>query len=127
MLNSDLHWRSQLRVAPAIDLTEEQEGKLTRLARSKRTSVRLAERAQIVLLAARGLQNKDIAAQLGVGRVQVARWRERYLKSGIEGIERDLPRGAPPVKVDVTKLVELTTQTKPEAATHWSTRKMAEV
>jgi transposase len=87
----------------------------------------LAQRAQIVLLAAQGLQNKDIAEQLGVGRVQVARWRERYLESGLQGIERDLPRGAPPVKVDVAKLVELTTQSTPEAATHWSTRKMAAV
>jgi transposase len=98
-----------------------------RLSRSKRTSVRLAQRAQIVLLAAQGFQNKDIAEQLGIGRVQVARWRERYLQSGLEGIERDLPRGAPPVKVNVAKLVELTTQSAPEAATHWSTRKMAAV
>lgn len=52
------------------------------------------------------------------------RWRERYLESGLQGIERDLPRGAPPVKVDVAKLVELTTQATPEAATHWSTHKM---
>jgi transposase len=127
MLYFGLHWREQLRVAPAIELTDEQVGELTQLARSKRTSVRLAQRAQIVLLAAQGLQNKDIAEQLGIGRVQVARWRQRYLESGLQGIERDLPRGAPPVKVDVAKLVELTTQTKPEAATHWSTRKMAAV
>ena len=127
MLYFGLHWSEQLRVAPAIELTEEQEGELTRLARSKRTSVRLAQRAQIVLLAAQGLQNKDIAEQLGIGRVQVARWRERYLESGLQGIERDLPRGAPPVKVDVAKLVELTTQSTPDAATHWSTRKMAAV
>ena len=80
-----------------------------------------------MLLAAQGLQNKDIAEQLGIGRVQVARWRERYLESGLQGIERDLPRGAPPVKVDVAKLVELTTQSTPDAATHWSTRKMAAV
>ena len=113
-----------MRVAPAISLTDEQQRELARLARSKRTSVRLAQRAQIVLLAAQGLQNKDIAEQLGIGRVQVARWRERFLESGLQGIERDLPRGAPPVKVDVAKLVELTTQTTPEAATHWSTRKM---
>ncbi len=92
-----------------------------------RTSVRLAQRAQIVLLAAQGLQNKAIAEQLGIGRVQVARWRERYLEGGLQGIERDLPRGAPPVKVDVAKLVELTTQATPEAATHWSTRKLGEV
>ena len=80
-----------------------------------------------MLLAARGLQNKDIAAQLGIGHVQVARWRERYLESGLQGIERGLPRGAPNVKVDVAPLVELTTQTTPEAATHWSTRKMGAV
>lgn len=116
-----------MRVAPSIELTDEQQGELTKLARSKLTSVRLAQRAQIVLLAAQGLQNKEIAEQLGVGRVQVARWRERYLESGLQGIERDLPRGAPPVKVDVARLVELTTQSTPEAATHWSTRKMADV
>jgi len=71
-------------------------------------------------VAARGLQSKEIAEQPGVGRVQVARWRERYF-------ECFLPRGAPPAKVDVAKLVELTTQRRPEAATHWSTRKMAAV
>ncbi len=124
MLYDGLHWRERLRVAPLISLTIEQERELTGLARSKRTSVRLAQRAQIVLLAAKGLQNKDIAEQLGIGRVQVARWRERYLEYGLQGIERDLPRGAPPVKVDVAKLVQMTTQDRPEAATHWSTRKM---
>jgi transposase len=114
-----------VRVAPVVVLSEEQEAELTKLVRSQLTSVRLSQRARIVLLAAQGLQNKDIAEQLKVGRVQVARWRERYVESGLAGIERDLPRGAPPMKVDVQKLVELTTQTKPEAATHWSTRKMA--
>ena len=127
MLYFGLHWREKLRVAPAIELTDEQEVELIRLARSKRTSVRLAQRARIVLLAAQRLRSKDIAEQIGIGRVQVARWRARYLESGLQGIERDLPRGAPPVKVDVAKLVKLTTQTKPEAATHWSTRKMAAV
>jgi transposase len=78
-----------------------------------------------VLLAAQGLQNKDIALALDVGRIQASRWRERYLESGLEGIERDLPRGAPPVKVNVARLVELTTQSKPDAATPWSTRTMA--
>ena len=94
MLYYGLHWSEKLRVAPTIVLTDEEESELSRLARSKRTSVRLAQRAQIVLLAAQGLQNKDIAEQLGIGRVQVARWRERYLQLGLQGIERDLPRGA---------------------------------
>jgi hypothetical protein len=81
MLHYGFHWSEKLRVAPTIVLTHEQKSELTRLARSKRTSVRLAQRAQIVLLAAQGMQNKDIAEQLGIGRAQAARWRERYLQS----------------------------------------------
>ncbi|MFP5419640.1 MAG: IS630 family transposase, partial [Gammaproteobacteria bacterium] len=114
-----------MRVAPKIVLSDEERAGLSRLVRSKRTSVRLSQRARIVLLAADGARNKDIAKQLGVGRVQVARWRERFAQSRLAGIERDLPRGAPPVKVDVARLVALTTQGKPQAATHWSTRTMA--
>src|SRR5258708_27332263 len=110
---------------PEIVLTEEERDELTKLARSRLSSVRLALRAKIVLLAADGMQNKEIAEQLKIGRIQVSRWRERYIESRLAGIEHDLARGAPPTKVDVARLVELTTQSKPEAATHWSTRKMA--
>ena len=119
------HWRARARVAPEIVLSDEERAELMRLAHSRLTSVRLAQRARMVLLAADGLQNKVIGAQLGAGRVQVARWRERYARMRLAGIERDLPRGAPPVKVDVARLVQLTTQSQPKAATHWSTRSMA--
>jgi len=114
-----------MRVAPKVELTEEQRAQLTKLTRSGRTSVRQAQRANIILLASQGWDNKDIGRQVGLGRVAVARWRQRFIDLGLPGIERDLPRGAPPQKVDVTKLVELTTQSQPAAATHWSTRKMA--
>ena len=118
-------WSMCVRVAPPIELTEQERETLTKLSSSALSSVRLALRARIVLLCASGLQNKDIAVELGVGRIQVARWRERYAELRLAGIERDLPRGAPTGKVDVARLVRLTTQTKPEAATHWSTRTMA--
>jgi len=114
-----------MRVAVEIVLSDEERAELNRLVRSKLSSVRLAQRARIVLLASEGMQSKDIAAQLGIGRVQVSRWRERYKQSRLAGIEHDLARGAPPVKVDVARLVELTTQSQPKAATHWSTRVMA--
>lgn len=78
-----------------------------------------------MLLAAEGKQNKDIAEALAIGRVQVSRWRARYRAKRLAGIERDLPRGAPPTRVAVARLLELTTQSKPVAATHWSTRTMA--
>ena len=115
-----------MRVAAEILLTKKQREELTKLVNSKLTSVRLALRARIVLLSADGWQNQEIANELKVGRVQVSRWRNRFADVGLDGIVRDLPRGAPEKKVDVKKLVELTTQSKPDAATHWSTRKMGE-
>ena len=114
-----------MRIAIEIVLTQGEHLELSGLVRSGLTSVRLAQRARIVLLASDGLQNKDIAEALGVDRGQVRRWRERYAQLRLSGIERDLPRGAPPAKVDVARLVALTTEGKPEAATHWSTRTMA--
>ena len=81
-----------MRVAPTIVLNEEERKKLTQLAKSRTASVRLARRAQIVLLAARGKHNVTIAQELEIGRVQVGRWRERYATGGLAVIERDLPR-----------------------------------
>lgn len=60
-----------MRVAPKIILTTEEEKTLARLSRSNTASVRMARRAQIVLLAAAGLDNKEIAAKLNIGRIQV--------------------------------------------------------
>ena len=114
-----------MRIAPTIVLSNEECATLTRLAKSKTTSVRLALRAQMILLAAEGMDNEAIAEQLHVGRVQVGRWRTRYVQGGLAAIERDLPRGGRPPKIDAAEIVRLTTQTKPEAATHWSTRKLA--
>ena len=70
-----------MRVAPEIVLSDAERAELTRLARPKVSSVRLALRANLVLLAAEGRQNQEIAAQLKIGRIRVARWRARYLES----------------------------------------------
>jgi transposase-like protein len=72
-----------------------------------------------VLLAAEGIQNKAIAERLGIGRAQAARWRTRYAEHGINGIERDRPRGAPPQKMSEKKLKQLA-----ELAPILSTREM---
>ncbi len=111
-----------MRLATPIELSTGQPAELARLARSRTTSVRLARRARIVLLAADGFQNAAIAEQVGVGRAQVGRWRSRYLDSGLAAIAKDLPRGGRPSKTDVAEIVRLTTQTRPDAGTHWSTR-----
>jgi transposase len=114
-----------MRKAEEIVLLNEERAQLLQLARSKTVSVRLARRAQIVLGAADGLDNHTIAAQVGVGRVQVGRWRNRYLAGGLAAIQQDLPRGGRPVKADAAQIVRLTTQSLPANATQWSTRTMA--
>lgn len=116
-----------MRVAPAIELTEQARLYLEKVARSNTSSVRFARRAHIILLAAEGATNLEIAAKLGVGRLQVARWRERYLSGGIDALEQDEPRGGRRVAVDAAEIVRLTTQSCPINATQWSTRTMAEL
>jgi hypothetical protein len=88
-----------VRVAVEITLSRKERNKLEKIARSSLSHVRLAQRARIVLMASEGKQNQNIAEALGIGRVKASRWRNnRYAQSGLAGIERDLPRGAPPRK-----------------------------
>lgn len=115
-----------MRVAAEVMLTAREREELAALAGLAATSPRLAQRVRIVLLAAQGMQNKDIADQLGMGRAQVARWRERYVQWRLPGIENSLPRGAPPVKVDLARLAELTAQGRQDSHEPWSTRRLAQ-
>ena len=66
-----------MRIAPAIELTAKESKALTRLANGRRTEVRVAKRALIVLAAARGLENREIAEELDLTRETVGRWRSR--------------------------------------------------
>ena len=119
-----------MRRACEIRLTVEDKTTLERWSRSRSTEARLVERSRIILLAADGLENKGIAAEVGVTRATVSRWRNRFAERGIPGIEKDAPRGGRPPKTRdrlVRKIIEMTTQQKPANATHWSTRTLAEV
>lgn len=114
-----------MRRAAIITLDDEETKRLKRIANSNTASVREARRAAIVLLAAEGRDNHDIAAELGVGRVQVGRWRTRYADGGWAAVSQDQPRGGRPERIDAEEIVRLTTQTKPDNATHWSSRSLA--
>ena len=90
--------------------------------------MRVVMRARIVLAASHDKENKDIASDLGVSRETVGRWRSRFAQEGVDGILKDLPRGGrkPIVRSKVEGLIiRVTTQQKPENATHWSTRTLA--
>ena len=82
-----------------------------------------------MLLAAKGMQNMDIAAEVGLDRRQVALWRSRFLAGGIEALRKDAPRSGRPATVMVemeSRIVYATLQQKPAHAAHWSTRTLAE-
>jgi transposase len=103
---------------------------LQKQATSGVTSCRLAERCQIVLLAAEGKNNEQIAALLGITRQKAARWRARFRQSGRAGLEHDAPgRGRKPVYGPemASLIVERTLRTQPPAATQWSQRSLARV
>jgi transposase len=88
--------------------------------------MRLVRRAQIVLAAADGKQNIEIAEELGIERTIVGRWRNRFVERGLAGLEKDAPRGGRPADTELArKIVEYTTQRKPPNATHWSTNTLA--
>lgn len=114
-----------MRVATEIELTPLQRDCLIGIAESQTTEVRLTRRAGIVLFCADGLDNKTVGQMLGVDRIQVGRWRERYAAGGLAAIRKDLPRGGRPASIDAHRIVALTTQSLPATATQWSSRTMA--
>ena len=118
-----------MRVAPRIELSEEDLQTLTKWSRGRSTPARVVQRAEIVLLAAQGHQNRDIAKQLGVMERTVGRWRSRFARGGLAAIEKDLPRGgrhATEREKFETAIIKKVQEEIPEHATHWSTRDLAE-
>jgi len=117
-----------MRIAPPIRLSSEQQEALEQCTRARSLSVRLVERARIVLLAAAGKQDKDIAAELGITAQKASRWRKRFLALGMVGLEKDAPRPGRTPSISAAKVkrvIQKTTQEKPVHRTHWSTRSMA--
>ena len=117
-----------MKSAPQITLTQEDRETLNRWSRGRSTPVRLMQRAKIVLLAAEGQRNKDIAGQLGMAPNTVGRWRRRFAAGGLAAIEKDAPRsGRKPTRRDqmARRIIEKTTRERPANGTHWSGRTLA--
>ena len=118
-----------MRVAEKIELGAQVERELRVLSKRRRAEARVQQRASAILLAAKGWQNKEIAAQVKLDRRQVALWRQRFIESGVHGLTRDATRAGrtPRVTPEVaSRFVTTTLHEKPPAATHWSTRTLAQ-
>src|SRR6266700_5286193 len=117
-----------MRVAEAIVLGEETRRILERQSRGRSTAARVVMRSRIVLSAAEGLQNNQIAAEMGIAPRTVSLWRGRYLELGLRGLLKDAARPGrkPSIPASVVaKVIEKTTQSRPANATHWSRSTMA--
>jgi transposase len=113
--------------ARVITLSVDERAYLDRLVRRRKVGRGDAQRAEIVLLAADGLNNCAIAAKIGVTRQTVRTWRERFAKHRLAGL-CDEPRCGAPRKIgddQIEAIVVKTLEEKPTGATHWSTRDMA--
>ena len=110
-------------------LDEDMRTRLETLRHSRSTPNRLVERAAVVLLAAEGLENIEIAQRLDITRQKIGRWRNRFAEHGLKGIERDAPRRGRIPSISKSKkeeVVRKTLEQTPPHATHWSRSSMAE-
>jgi transposase len=92
-----------------------------------KTSQALALRARIILACADGKRNVEVAQKLGVTQNTVSKWRVRFLEKGLDGL-LDEPRPGTPRRLsdeEVERVLTMTLESKPQNATHWSTRSMA--
>jgi transposase len=78
-----------------LDLTADQRQELQARARRYTSPYRDVVRAKIVLMAAQGLDNDEIAVRLDTSRVIVSKWRKRFFEQGLSGLE-ERPRGGRP-------------------------------
>ena len=113
--------------AVAIILEAPEKSELTALTRKHGAPQVLAGRARIVLIAADGLNNKEIASKVGVCAATVGTWRNRSAQRRMDGLY-DEPRPGAPRQIgddEIATTIRKTLETLPSGATHWSLRTMA--
>ena len=91
------------RPSTPIILSSQSRSELKRFARSPRVEARYAQRAQIVLMAADGQTNEEIAARLGTRTARVSKWRTRFAAEGMNGLCDDFRPGAAPKYDEATE------------------------
>lgn len=119
------HWQyGTMRTAITISLNRTERATLNRWSDA---GGRLALRARIVLRAADGISNKEIAGELGTDEQTVGRWRSRFTAQRLDGIANEAPRSGrrPRVREQVTERILRMTKRRANRGTPWSTRTLA--
>src|SRR3954462_696535 len=116
-----------LNLAVAIELSDQERLQLEACTRRRTSAQALALRSRIVLAAAEGLKNTEIAERLGINRAMAAKWRSRVAEHRVDGLTDEPRPGRPRTITDeqVHAVITKTLESTPNDATHWSTRSMA--
>ena len=112
-----------------LTLIPAEQQQLLEWARRPKTAQALALRARIVLLSAEGLSNTEVARRVHVTLATVGKWRQRFLRLRLDGL-LDEPRPGTRRRLSdaaVERVLARTLESQPPAATHWSTRSLAQV
>jgi len=115
------------RPLPPLLVSRDDRATLERWTARRKTAQALAQRARIILLAAEGASNKEVARRERLNPHTVSKWRRRFIDKGVDGL-LDEPRPGAPRTIadeDVERVLTITLEEKPVDATHWSTRSMA--
>ena len=115
----------------AIEITikESDRQELERWVSAHRTPQQVVQRCRIIMAAAKGQQDKDIAQSMDINPKTVALWRQRFFREGPDCLwEVAAGRGRKPQfsAEKVEEIINATLQTRPAGTTHWSCRTMAE-
>jgi transposase len=111
-----------------VELSEDDRRKLEALLRAGTAEQRLVSRARIVLLAAEGLKNEEIAQRCSCNVNTAKLWRNRWLDQGPEGLKDTPGRGRKKVYVEKkeAEILAATLERPDEPLTHWSARRLAQ-
>ena len=116
------------RRAKLVTISESDRQELERWVSAHRTPQQVAQRCGIILAAAKGQQDKDIAKSMEINFKTVALWRQRFCREGPDCLwEVAAGRGRKPqfTAGKIEEIINATLQTRPPGATHWSCRTMA--
>ena len=115
------------RVAPAISLSQPTKATLDHLVRSPSTPQNLAQRSRIILAAAAGKSNQQIAGELKLPEITVSKWRRCFASKGLNGLS-DAPRSGRPVihGQEIIQRVQNRICQQPAHYSRWSVRTLAE-
>lgn len=121
---SCVSWRYNggMRPAARIELSADERATLEQWARSGKTEQRIARRARIVLAAADGEQTVEIAARLSERPSTVSRWRQRFSKRRLAGLQ-DSPRSGQPRRYDAgteSRVLNMLDEPPPAGYSQWN-------